>query len=457
MLKPAAAIEQVKRLHSIHLNERASFDLARQYFKGVQARPAAIPSGSPREVQVMAQSSRVNVVQIIVNSLVQSMFVSGFRARREADNADVWKIWQANRLDARQTAIHRAVFQYGVAYATVLSGKPEPVIRGKSPRSMTTLYGEDPDWPMWALERCGNGLWRLYDDEATYYVELENETDKGSFISAAEHGLGVCPVVRYLDEDDLDADDEVESADKARGGVRPPLRGQVTPTMSVQDQIDMTTFDLQVAQHFGAFRQRYIIGWTASSEEELLKAAASRIWTFKGDPDDDDGPGPGDDEPKIELGEFGQTDLKGYLESREASLRHAATLSQTPAHELTGQLINMGAEALAAAEKGRDRKVDERQTVTGESHEQVLWLSGRAKGVEVPADAQVRWKDTSAMSFAARVDGLGKMATMLEIPVEALWERVPDVSDQDLALWKQARDAGSSFQQYAELLERQAA
>jgi hypothetical protein len=39
------------------------------------------------------------------------------------------------------------------------------------------------------------------------------------------------------------------------------MRGQVAPLMPIQDQIDLTTFGLLVAQWYGAFKQRWAIGW----------------------------------------------------------------------------------------------------------------------------------------------------------------------------------------------------
>lgn len=449
-LSASAAVDLARELKKYHDGEREVLDVARRYWKGVQARPMVIPSGTPREVRVMAENSRVNIIPIVINSVVQRAFVDGFRTSSTGDNADVWRAWQANRLDARQTAIHRASSGYGASYAVVLPGDPLPVIRGVSPRNLTALYGEDEDWPMSALERLGNGLWRMYDEDAWYYLTEQPRShtlpDGGWLLDDVQvHDFDVTPVVRYLDEIDLDADDDVEPQDRADGGLQ-PMRGQIAPLMALQNQIDMTTFSLQVAQHYGAFRQRWIIGWTADSEEEVLKAAASKVWTFDQSPEGEDG---------MKLGEFEQTDLKGYLDSREASLRHAATLSQTPVHELIGALVNLSAEALAAAEAGHDRKCGERQTNWGESHEQTLWLAGRAMGVNVPDDAQVVWRDTSARAFAATVDGLGKLAQMLGVPPEELWERIPGVTQQDIERWKATAQQGDSFQALTRMLERQ--
>lgn len=440
------ATEQAAVLHDYRTGEREQLEAIRLYWKGRQGLPTVIPSSAPREVRVMAQIARVNICKTVIDTLAQSTFVDGFRAEGQSENAEVWSAWQANRMDKRQTGIHRAAFAYNASYAVVTPGTPYPVIRGVSPRSMTVVYGEDPDWPLWALEKAGRGAWKLYDDEAVYYLS-ETRDGEFAFVESRVHGLGVTPVVRYQFEEDLDADDEVEPQDTIvglRGNSLPIMQGQVAPIMPIQDQIDLTTFNLLVAQHYNGFRQRYILGWTADSEEQKLKAAASQIWTFDENPEE------------IKLGEFSQTDLKGYIDSRDASLRHGAALSQTPVHELTGTLINMAAEALAASEAGKDRKVDEGQTSLGESHEQMFWLVGRAMGQEVSDNSQVVWRETSARSFAATIDGLGKLVQMLGIPPQELWERVPGTTQQDVERWKKAAENGDSFAFLRDTLERQA-
>lgn len=456
MLNAEQAREQAKRLHDSHVAERGALDLIRRYWKGRQKLPAVIPTGEPAEVKVMARSSRVNVMPIVVNSLVQSTYVDGYRQGKDENNLEVWKAWQANRMDARQTAIHRATAAYGTAYAVVLPGEPVPVIRGASPRGLHAMYGEDPDWPMWALERLGHGLWRLYDEDGIYYLS-DSATYPGSpkewqFISSEEHGLGVTPVVRFLNEHDLDDEDEVEPDAMGLPNLPWPLtRGEIGPLAPIQDQIDLTTFDLQIAQHYAAFKQRYIIGWAAESEAEAIKVSAQRLVTIDNAEDDTFDPS------SVKVGEWQQSDLDGYLKSRDSSLNHVASLAQLPLHELSGdaKLVNLSAEALAAAEASKDRKVGERQTVWGESHEQIFWAVGQYMGTDVPDDAEVRWRETSARSFAATVDGLGKLAMMLGIPPQELWERVPGATKQDVDRWKSAAESGDAFANLATMLDRQ--
>lgn len=427
----------VTRLQGEQDGERDKLNRIRRYWKGKQPLPLVVPTAAPREVREMAKRSRVNVCDIVVDTMAQSLFVDGFRGDADHENVEPWAAWQANKMDRRQSGVHRAAVAYGASYVLVLPGDTNPRIRGVSPRRMTAMYGEDPDWPELALERRDASTFRLYDDEAVYFVTFDDRGDV-AVSETSEHGFGVCPVVRFLDQEDLDADDEV---DEAAGEA---TLGQIAPLTDLQDQIDMTTFGLMVAQHYSAFRQRYILGWVAETEKERMQAAASQLWTFDDHPDD------------VKLGEFSETDLSGYIKSREEATRYAATLSQTPVHEMIGQMVNLSAEALAAAEAGKDRKVDERKTSFGESWEQVFQLAGSLMGAEVPDDSQAIWRDTSARAFQATVDALGKLAEMLEVPPQELWERVPGTTQQDIERWKQAADEPDSVESLQRMLDRQA-
>ncbi len=444
MLDKVEIAEQVRRLLVVRKHEAEKLDEIHAYWRGRQDYPV-LPTNVPREVRHLAKMSRVNMTALVVDVLAQGLFVDGFREPRAPENdADVWSIWQANGMDARQIGVHRATLAYGAAYVVVAPGDPHAVMRGKSPRQMTTVYsGFDDEWPAYALEVSRDGRmvsYRLYDNEAVYF--LVDETDIGYrvaeaplelsedavVVGQAPHGMGVTPIVRFRNHEDLDDDS--------------CLLGEVEPLMPLQDQIDATTFGLMVAQHFQAFKQRYIIGWTGLDENTAAQTSASRLWAFE--------------DQDIKVGEFGEVNLGGYLDSRTATTELLATISQTPPHHLLGKMINLSAEALAAAESGQRRKIAERETTWGEAWEQALRLAATVEGVDVADDAEVRWRDTEARSLAQTVDALGKLTQMLHVPPEMLWERVPGVSQQDVERWRVAAQSSDAFAQLTQMLEAQA-
>lgn len=440
VLSPNAAVDQAKQLVAMRDDEADKLDTIREYVRGEQPFEW-LPQGVPAEVRKIAEMARVNVLRYVLNAPTQALYVDGFRSSGSGvlddDDADdeppadpVWDIWRANRQKARQVGLHRSTLTYGAAYNVVLPGEPTVSIRGVSPRRMLAVYGSDPDWPLWGLEsvRTGKGkMFWLYDDEARYRVGTD---DYGQlhWIETEMHEAGVVPIVRYLATDDLDG----------------AITGVVEPLTPLQDQINLTTFSLLVAQHYGAHRQRYVIGWLADSEEQSRKAAASYLWQFDDGPDD------------IKVGEFEQTELSGYIESREASLRHVATISQTPVHELLGSIANLSADALVAARDSHERALEEWRTLFGESHEQTLELAGQLAGINV--DGWVRWRDVGGRSLAQTADALGKFVQMLGIPAEAMWERAADAmgaSQDEVKAWRDLAREGSDITQLATLLDRQ--
>jgi SPP1 Gp6-like portal protein len=425
---PDKAKESVQEMLKWRHGESERLEKAHEYYRGIQKHPA-VPSGMKDDVRRLAQISRVNIMGILISSVSQAMYVDGYRQPKESDEAEPWQVWQSNGMDKRQIGVHRAALTYGASYVLVLPGEFKdsemPVLKGFSPRRMTVLYDDVDDWPVMALRAESIGdkwLYRLYDDVGVYTFQGGVRDQSLEFVEEQIHGVGVCPIVRFDNEVDLDSDNP----------------GEVEPLIALQDQIDITTFSLLVAQHFGAFRQRWLIGWTAETENQLLKATASRVWSFE--------------DSDVKVGDFEQTNLEGYLKSREDSLKHAATLSQTPVHELVGALINLSAEALVAAEAGHRRKVGERQTSFGESWEEVLSLAGEIGGFAVGVDAEVRWRDTESRAFSATVDALGKLVTMLGVPAQELWERIPGVTQQDVQRWKEAAEKSSAMAELTALL-----
>ena len=443
MLDKLEVVDQVRHLLAVRKSEAEKLDELHAYWRGRQDYPV-LPNNVPREVRHLAKMSRVNLIALVVDVLAQGLFVDGFREpRAPANDAEVWDIWQANGMDARQIGVHRATLAYGAAYVVVMPGAETPVMRGRSPRQMTAVYDWfDDEWPVMALDVRRDSRtvsYRLYDAEAVYFVEDEVDdvyridhcplelTENAVVVGQAEHGMGVTPVVRFRNHEDLDDDS--------------CLLGEIEPLMPLQDQIDHTTFGLMVAQHFQAFKQRYIIGWMGDSETSQA-TAASRLWSFE--------------DPDVKVGEFGEVNLGGYLDSRTATTELLATLSQTPPHHLLGKLVNLSAEALAAAESGQRRKIAERETTWGESWEQALRLAADTQGVVVDDAAEVRWRDTEARSLAATVDALGKLSQMLAVPPQELWERVPGVSQQDVERWKAAAESQDAFAQLNAMLAQQA-
>ncbi|MFC9761657.1 phage portal protein [Rhodococcus jostii] len=386
--------------------------------------------GSNHPLAGLALRAQTNFLPLVLDTFSQSMKVDNYFSGEGKETAAPWQWWQRNKMDARQTGVHRSALQYGVAYATVMPSlvagyEDAAFIRGVSPRQMTALYGEpmewdprqespvDDDWPIMALEVKGPMI-RLYDEKSVHFIGVKNvpqsalgwrdstylNVNNFEYIEGRDHGVGVCPIVRFQDRMLLDDEEQF---------------GIIEPLINIQSRIDETTFEMLIAQYYTSFIQRYVIGYMPEDESAAMRQAASDTWFFE--------------DEKVKVGQFEAGDLKGYLESKASAVRDLSAIGQVPAQNLgIDGISNISEAALAALETGKERKSSEIETSFGESWEQVLRTSAHITGDQSSASdfqSEVKWRDATARSFAQTVDGLGKLATMLDVPVESLWEDIP--------------------------------
>src|SRR5690606_26883580 len=142
--------------------------------------------------------------------------------------------------------------------------------------------------------------------------------------------------------------------------------------------------------------------------------------------------------PDTKFGELNETSLSGYIEAIDMGIRHLAAIEQIPPHHLLGQIANLSAEALNAAETALMRKIEEFQHSFGESWERTFRLIGELEGNQAQASdyhAEVVWRDMGAQSLAQTSDALGKLSEMLGVPKRGLWRRVPGVTQRELEEW----------------------
>ncbi|OZV74778.1 hypothetical protein CA850_29820 [Micromonospora echinospora] len=415
-----------------------------RYLRGEHDLPY-MPRGARAEYVSLAKKSITNWLPLISETYVKGLFVDGYRAKKSTENAKPWDYWQENRLDARQTIAHRGALEYGAAYVRVLPGGPKaPSIRPLPALKTWALYEDDDDeWPTLAVYVKGKSadgaqLYEVYDDRHVYHLALP-KGERLKVYQVDAHGLGVTPLARFRDR--LDGDN----------------RGIVSPLLVLQDRINEAVFALLIALQYASFRQRWATGLAIPTVDdpesplygqpvEPFHAAVDRLWVT--------------DSPDAKFGDFAQTDVGGHLETYGSGVRTLAAIAQLSPHVLLGDLVNLSADALAAAEASTQRKIGEYETLFGESWEQTLRLAAHAAGDSAAAkdtSSQVRWRDTEARSMAAAVDALGKMVTMLAVPAEAAWERIPGVTDTDVQRWREMAKSPDGLAQLAAIFDRQSA
>ena len=422
--------------------------------------PPYAPRGVNAEYRWIQRKSKRNFLPLVVSVISQNLHVDGYRPTGVTTNQvagpqrpnPTWDAFRANRMISRQHGIHRAVIKFGSAYSVVLPGQLStdeeqqgtsvPVIRPVSPRRMTAMYADDVDdeWPQFAIEvktvQLPKNKSRIYVhvyDESFRYILASNIISGFANIAnynlqlaesgdpllsgqspVSEHGLGICPVVRFLHETDLDGEDD--------------MTGEIEPIIEVQDQVNFTTFNEMMAEQYAAFRQRWVTGMAPVDEQGREQApfrpGVDRMLAAE--------------DPNTRFGEFGETALAPYSGSREDAIKHMSTITQIPPYSLLGQIANMSAEALAAAKDGQDSHVDELKSNLTDPWRNTFRLVGLASGDKDTWNdlfGTVVWRDMSTRSFSATIDGLTKIAQMLGVPEQELWSRIPGVTADDVNAW----------------------
>lgn len=437
----------VSDMWRLHLSERTYLDRIYGYVVGQVGSPH-VPEGAEDEIKDLARLSIKNVLALVRDAFTQNLAVTGYRSALAKENAPAWKMWQRNCMDARQAEVHRPAITYGASYVVVTEGDEGSVWRTRSPRQLLAVY-EDPQvdmWPQYAFEQWVDNTdahprWKatLYDEEFIYPLDLGSIPALGSSqyetsLAASQyqtlmarslniahigdpipHGASHCPVVRFINARDADQ----------------LIVGEIEPLIRLQQTLNSVNFDRLIASRFGAHPQKVIAGWSGTSSE-VLQASARRVWAFE--------------DPDVKVSSFQPASLEQYNAVLQEITEHIAMVAQISPGAIQGKMVNLSAEALAAAEANQQRKLMAKRDSFGESWEQVFRLAAEIEGDTATAtdeSSEVQWRDTEARAFGAIVDGITKL-NAAGVPIEELIDLVPGVNQLKVQSIKDAIRRGQA-------------
>src|SRR5690606_30894407 len=178
----SAAEERVESLFEDWRQNREHMALVNRWYRNTlndEDKPSMPRSPTP-EFKEISDRSITGWLKLAVTVVAQAMYVEGYRSADQSSNAAPWTVWQANRMDKRQNALHRGALSLGNAYASIMPGRlydgtALPLVKGHSAKAMLAWY-EDPatdEWPLEALRgdpirgADGSEWWRmqLWDSE----------------------------------------------------------------------------------------------------------------------------------------------------------------------------------------------------------------------------------------------------------------------------------------------------
>lgn len=459
MLSQSSVIELVHdRLYPLFRAERERLSLIDLWMHW-EAEPIELPRGANKEQVNLRDLARTPWLALVVAATSQAQIVKGYRSPEQRENSTAWNIWERNRFTARQHAVHYAANGYGYAYGKALPGEIRGERRARlsavDPSNAITVYGDDleDEWPLYALQgrpERSEWLMKLYDDEYEYIVSVGSGGDVVKFVEWRAHAVGVCPWVRYEPFTDL----------KGR-----PI-GEVEPFITVAKRLNKNVHDRLMAQHYNSWKIRTASGidlgaglpepsvdsppevWAAyfaEIEKRRIKLGQSDILVAK--------------DPATKFSTLDETPLDGFARVDETDQRTLAAISQTPITAFA-ELSNVSADTIAEIRNGWAQKVRVRRDGLADGHAQLLRLGAHIEGDEDAANdfrAVIDWEDMQVRSLSQAADALGKIAQMLEVPVEALWSMIPGVEKADVDEWKtmgRRRGAESARDRIAEAAGR---
>ncbi|MFG2209936.1 phage portal protein [Streptomyces sp. NPDC048638] len=429
------------------------------YFHGRHDDPY-MPAQADDEYRLLAKRAVSNWAPLLVNTPSQALYVDGYRAGSEVGRGTAtdlaspqWRHWQRSRLDARQSAVYKGALTYGHSFTLTERVKGVVLTKGLSALRTSALY-EDPandDTPHAALtvvtwpvgEKAGRA--RMWDGRFEYAVTFKGLDDSDSVTvgKGKRHGAAECPVTRFAASVDLEG----------------RTVGLVEPMIPLQNRINQTVFDLLLAQSYGSTKVRTVTGMAPPVQRD--PETGEVVYDEQGNPI----PLPINhnakrflfaEDPDVRFGSLDETPLQGFIDSIDMSVRHLSAIAQVPPHAMLGQIANLSAEALQAAEISLSRMIQEFRTAFGEAWERVFRLAAELEGALGAEDftGEVIWRDMEQRSLAQSADALGKLREQLGIPAKGLWKRVPNVTQTELDEWDDLADEEDSVGQLASALTR---
>lgn len=367
--------------------------------------------------------------KLIVDSVEERLEVQGIRfGTAEADD-EAWEIWQENGLDAESSLLHQATLTNGRGYAIVWSDKnddkPRITLEHASLCAVEYEHGSRRNRKAGIRRWRDGGVWyvNLFTQDAVYKFKASGSGDelpreggaKWEEIPGSElaNPLGEVPIVEFAVNRSLRPSPFGEAA------------GEFEANLRHIDRIHYKIFCGLVALTWSGFPLRALIGDPILRDDEgnpikPFDAIASSVVQLEN--------------PNAKLIQLPEANIDNY--SPEMDIKHLAALTKTPAHYLLGEMVNLSADAIRAAEAALIAKARRHMRSLGESWEDVTRLALKVKNPDdvraSDQQAQIIWKDPESRSLAERADAATKLAS-INMPWQTIASMVLGMTPQEIA------------------------
>lgn len=409
-LTPTQWVARLTRLHAAQLPE---LELLDAYYEGEQPLSYMHPE-LIRRLDGRVRHVVINWPQLIVDSLDERLDLTGFRlGGQEAADAELWRIWQANRLDLHAEQAHIDALALGRAFAIVGTNEDDattPLVTVESP--LDVHVDLDP-----RTRRVRAALKRQFSDDAedgsteawaTLYLPNEtiwytSEDGGGTWTEDQrdEHGLGRVPVVPIVNR----------PRTRRRRTAPPRLgRSELAAVLPLSDAASKIATDMMISAEYHAMPRRYALGFDKEDFVDAQgrpltpwEAVAGVLWASPKSPKEDG----------VAVGQFPEADLGNFHATLNALARLVASLTGLPPHFLGYATENpASADGIRSSESRHIKRAERRQRSFGDGWEEVMRTVLLVRDGRVPEEAlrmEAQWTDPATPTFAAKSDAVVKL------------------------------------------------
>ncbi|WP_333731770.1 phage portal protein [Streptomyces sp. IBSBF 3010] len=382
-----------------------------------------------------------NWCQVVPDATVERLVPIAFRLNDGTIDSKAWDAWRRNEADVEVGLAFLEALIAGRSFGLVW--KPDGINTEITFHDVRQAYVDYVPGKR-RQRRAGLLIWRdgnqeraslFYPDAVFLFVRTMDDAygfalnDSAGWMSVGTlpNPLGVVPLVAL----------------ENRARLRGKPTSEIASVAPLQDSVNTLWAHLMTAADERAVPARAVLGMDRPTKEIL----------------DEDGEVIGEEDLPIDrfrrdrllwleregasIAEFSAADLTNYTSVIETAVRHIAAQTRTPPSYLTGEMVNISADALVASEAGLVAKVQERQRYFGAALRELMRLEALAAGDAARAEAlsmgSVVWRDAQFRSEAQYADALTKYKA-INVPDEALWERMPDTTPEEIERWKSMRD-----------------
>lgn len=425
----------LKRLMGELQAKQQRFDFLDSYQKGDPPFPFG-PANCRNVVRDFQRKARANFAPLISGATSERMVPVGFRTGAEGDengDAEAWRIWQANGLDAQYPKHCLSTRALSEGYAIV--GGPDamigaPLITFEDPRQVITAH--DP-----ANQRRVIAALKVFTNEIANadlaylylagYVLVAQRTRTGADQTIGWDvggwewrgvpqripvGNGLVPVVKFSNRSDLTG----------------RTLGEFEDVIDDLDRINLMLLQRLTVAVMQAFRQRAIKGDLPDRDEDgesinyddVFSSDPGALWHLPAG---------------VDMWESAGVDLTPLLESVKADIRDVAATTRTPMHYLFPDAANGSAEGASMMREGLIFKVNDRIIGDSDPLEAVMSLAFLFSGDTTRAqrsDMEVLWQPPERFSLAEKYDAASK-AQAAGVPWRTVMSETLQFSPQNVA------------------------